>query len=578
MNPIKRFRRAGLVLALAAIGTFTAIDHQAQAQHGGSVQGPFLGQPVKPGLMTKDLRTLPKPLPAQGARHGAPVLLPGGASVAPMAPDSIRQTHTLGIEAPRSVQSFNGLAGGDPPDANGAVGLKYYAQTINLSVGFFDKATGRPISEVDLNTFWQNAGAQTGTPCDANQWSDPVVLYDQQGGRFIITDMAATDHTNGPFYECIAVSKTSDPISGGWYLYPILADSNLLNDYPKLGVWLDAYYMTADMYNGSQRWQYVRVWALNRAKMLAGSTLDANDNQSFNVLIYSPMIPGNFEGTPPAAGLPDYFAVADLGGGSSIHIYRFHVDFATPANSWFGTSSSNGNPTDIAVSAYNPPTQNVPQKGTNVGLDTLGARLMYQLQYRNMNGAASLWAAQTVDAGGGVNGIRWYQFDVAQNVIQSYPIQESTFSPDATHRWLPHLAVDGFGNMALGYSASSSSIYPDIRYTGRLFTDPANTLQAEATLFSSSNFFNDNPSPGNAARWGDYSAMEVDPADDCTFWYTTEYIDASGSPATRIGSFSFPPCATTIIQARRAAMLASNFSTAIVQIRSSSVFLPLVTR
>jgi uncharacterized repeat protein (TIGR01451 family) len=227
----------------------------------------------------------------------------------------------------------------------------------------------------------------------------------------------------------------------------------------------------------------------------------------------------------------------NYGNGSAINVYRFNADFGTATYSFTG-------PTTVAVAAWTAPSVAPPQLGSasNV-LDTLGPRLMYQFQYRNIGGTESLWATHTVDAGGGTNGVRWYQLNVTGDTIAAAPVQSGTFSPDATHRWMPHLAADRFGNMAIGYSASSASINPEIRYTGRLSTDAANTLQSEATIVGSAAAFVDcapvSPATTCGARWGDYSAMEVDPVDDCTFWYTNEYVLAGGQATARVASFRF---------------------------------------
>ena len=548
--------RLFVALALFAIILSPDIAAPVNAQDGTGTRGPFYGKPVKPVSMDKDLRTLPKPTPDQGGQHAVPVLQPPGVQPLPQppaGPDPIRQTtapkpnQLQPIHAPTNVQSFNGAGGDDPPDDNGDVGIRYYVQTTNFNVAFFNKATGNTATAtVNMNTFWSNASASTGTACDNAHRGDPVALYDTQADRFVITDFAWGNVFDGPYFECIAVSKTSDPISGGWWLYAFTADPDFLNDYPKLGVWPDAYYMMADMFDiqrcggpmqppcppGKTRitvFQYVQVWALDRASMLSGGALN---NVSFTNDTTFSMVPSNFKGTPPPAGRPNYFGAVDFDSNSDkIHIWRFALNGA-----WPSPPATFTGPTNVTVTKYNKPTKNVPQKGTSAVLDTLNNRLLYQFQYRNVGGTESLWAVQTVDAGSGVNGVRWYQLNVTGNTIASSPVQQSTFSPDSTHRWMAHLAADRFGNMAVGYSASSSSIFPDIRYTGRLASDALNTLQSEATLISSGNFFDDSQTP---SRWGDYSSMEVDPVDDCTFWYTTEYVNSSGNAITRIGSFRF---------------------------------------
>src|SRR5207248_8682247 len=103
--------------------------------------------------------------------------------------------------------------------------------------------------------------------------------------------------------------------------------------------------------------------------------------------------------------------------------------------------------------------------------------------------------------------------------------QQSSYAPDANHRWMGSANMDRDGNIAVGYSVSSSSMFPAIRYAGRLGTDPLNTLaQGEATLYAGIG-----SQTGTGNRWGDYSTLSVDPTDDCTFWYTTEYYATTSS-------------------------------------------------
>jgi hypothetical protein len=182
----------------------------------------------------------------------------------------------------------------------------------------------------------------------------------------------------------------------------------------------------------------------------------------------------------------------------------------------------------------------VPQLGSSETLDTLGDRLMTWLQYRNINGVQSLWVSRTVVAGSST-GVRWMEVRNMSATPSVY--QQGTYAPDSNYRWMPSLAVDKAGNMAIGYSVSSSSMYPAIRYAGRLVTDTLGTLgQTETTLIAGTGAQNYN----NYQRWGDYSSMSVDPVDDCTFWYTTEYYETTGGNwQTRIGSFQYPSCSST---------------------------------
>jgi hypothetical protein len=226
-------------------------------------------------------------------------------------------------------------------------------------------------------------------------------------------------------------------------------------------------------------------------------------------------------------------------GANSLNLWKFHVDFANSANTTFT------GPTNIAVSAFNAACSGggacIPQPGTNNKLDSLADRLMYRLAYRNRAGVESLVVNQSVTVGNkrnGITSVRWYELRNPNGTPSVF--QQGTLSTsDGIHRWMGSIAMDKQGNIALGYSASSSSVLPSIRYTGRLVTDAPGTMQAENIIQAGGG-----SQTGTLHRWGDYSAMTVDPVDDCTFWYTSEYLKANGSFnwSTHIASFKFPGC------------------------------------
>ncbi|MCA9975777.1 MAG: hypothetical protein KC413_08500, partial [Anaerolineales bacterium] len=346
-------------------------------------------------------------------------------------------------------------------------------------------------------------------------------------------DFAWFNFNTGPFYECIAVSQTSDPVAGGWYFYELRADTGdftgYLNDYPKLGVWPDGWYMTANMFEitGAGTGFGVRVWALDRDSMLVGGSLNEVHFDLCTGGECGALLPSNMRGALPPAGSPNYMAT--MSPPNLLQIWELHVDWGTPANSTFT------GPVDVPVADF-VTAQSVPQLGTNTLLDSLSFRPMMQLQYRNLDGVESLWLNHTVAAGDGIGGVRWYEVQDPGGTPTL--VQQSTYQPDANHRWMGSLAVDQDGNMAVGFSASSQAMYPAIRYAGRLAGEAPGVLaQGEATLIAGTG------AQTGVARWGDYSAMTVDPTDDCTFWYTTEYYISTGNNwQTRIGSFKFPSC------------------------------------
>jgi len=255
---------------------------------------------------------------------------------------------------------------------------------------------------------------------------------------------------------------------------------------------------------------------------------------------YFSLLPANVHGAAPPLGTPNYFVSNDVSV-VALDVFKFHVDWTHPLSSTFTA------PAQVAEASYTAPPEtngvgDIPQLGGNL-LDTLGDRLMMQNQYRVISGTESLWLAHT--AGNIPTGIRWYQVNVSGGTVGATPVQQGTFAPaDGLNRWMPSLAVDKFGNMAIGYSASGSAQFPSIRYAGRLVTDTLGTLGQTEALLIAGGGAQSTPCGGSCAnRWGDYSAMTVDPLDDCTFWYTSEYYAATGDNwQTRIGSFRYPIC------------------------------------
>jgi hypothetical protein len=460
---------------------------------------------------------------------------------------------------PSASSSFEGLSnGGDPPNTNGDVGPQHYIQAINTSFAIYSKVGALMVGPISLNAFFAAAPA-TGTPCDTGSSTYPIVLYDPLADRWVLTVNAAQRAgliDQAPFYECIAVSRTPDPINGGWYKYALQTGADLtpdlVNDAPKLAVWPDAYYMSANMYTASGTFDHTRVWALDRVALLAGKPLR---EVHFDVPGYKNLLPSNLRGARPPAGSPNYFMSADPAS-SVLHLWRFHADFDTRANSWFGANSSTPQPTSISVASYTIPTFSAGQPGTQIKLDALAGQLMPPVQYRNINGTQSLWANHTIKSqtpGSNQLATRWYEIRDINTAPAVY--QQGTFDNggDGVQRWMGALAVDRFGNMAIGYSVSKGDlmgvpgIYPGIRYTGRLVADAIGLLpQGEITLTAGTGIHTYCESLNcTVATWGKYSAMTVDPTDDCTFWYTNEY-GVSGNASgyqTSIGSFRYPVCA-----------------------------------
>jgi hypothetical protein len=542
-RPLARRLLPALLLAVLVIpGQGLAASSSSKGANAAKAEishGPL----VAPHLFTGNLKDLPAPLVAAGPPHATHdhTTRFGTQKQGPEAPAVPKAAAS--IPAPSS--SFKGLdvtgggANAIPPDPVGDVGPNHYVQAVNSAFAVYNK-TGTQLAATTFNSFFDG----TGTACDANNQGDPTVVYDPLADRWIVADFATTSFTSPPFYECIGVSKTSDPVAGGWYQYAVRTDDPahqwVAADYPKMGIWPDGLYMTANMFDSSDVFKEVRVWAFNRADLESGSPLhqvvaDVGTGEYFSLL------PSNLRGAAPPVGSPNYL-VSESTSAFAFEVWKFHPDYTGGGTTFTG-------PTEVSQANYTYAPLTVAEPSPGNGLDTVSDRLMMQNQYRNLGGAESIWVNHTVKTGAtGPVGIQWAQLNVTGGTIAAAPVQQQVYGnvgSDGVGRWLGSLAVDKAGDMALGYSASSGSVAPDIRYAGRLASDPLGTLpQGEASLLGgvSRAVQAGDCSGAPCNRWGDYSAMTVDP-DGCTFWYTNEYLEANGlSWQTRIGSFSYPSC------------------------------------
>ena len=508
--------------------------------------------------------TAPVVAPQPGAKREISANRPiprAGMSTRRPDPSSIFNDPGLGLPLPigpsalQAILSFDGLSNADnstviggrvaPPDTDGAVGPNHYVQMVNLIFAVYDKNTGAL-----LGGPWPNnqpwIAANTNDACEDTNDGDPIVLYDQLANRWLISQFALPNFPNGPFYECIAVSQTADPL-GSWYVYTFKISDTKMNDYPKIGVWPDGYYMSVNQFDATNalNWAGTGVAAFERSAMLAGSASPKMvyfDNASDQI---GGLLPSNLQGTTtPAAGTPNYFVqMADDAWGfpaDFLQVWEFHVDWATPANSTFTQKVALPTaPFDSTLCDYS--RDCIPQPGTTQRVDAISDRLMNLLQYRRFTNHQSMVVNHTVDVGGDHAGIRWYEL---RNTGSGWSIyQQGDYAPDSDHRWMGSIALDSQGNILLGYSKSSSTTYPSVGYTGRLAGDPLNSMtQGENPLV------NGGGSQLGVNRWGDYSAMVVDPNDDCVFWYTQEYVKATGNWNwdTRIGAAKIPSCGVTL--------------------------------
>ncbi len=551
---------AALAVAAAAMAATTATPAEPPPAEAVVIRGAIQSEPVTPLVADVDLRDLPKirgwqPGEAEREvprRHTAPApdsdleaiepaprepmldplldpLLEGQGSAAP-------QGQARGFETPDL--NFEGIpyTGATPPDTVGDVGPDHYIQMVNDGFGgsafaIYDKSGAVLVGPTGLDTLWSGGG-----PCRFGL-GDPIVLHDGLADRWLMSEFSSSGSR-----LCVYISRTPDPVSGGWFLYAFNVPR--FPDYPKYAVWPDAYYVSSNESGPA-------VYALDRNRMLNGlpATFQRFAAPRLSGFPFQALIPSDLDGaTPPPAGSPNYFmrhrddeVHNPLGSNPSLdflEIWEFRVDFATPANSTFS------GPTNIAVAEFDSDLCGLssfscfPQPGTATRLDPLREVVMWRLQYRNFGGREVLVGNLVTDVDGTDHGgIRWFELEKSGAGAWALA-QEGTHAPDQDNRWMGSVAMNGDGDMALGYSVSSASQFPSIRYAGRLAGDPAGLLpQGEFSVLEGSF------SQSGSTRWGDYSAMSVDPADDCTFWYTTEYVATpSGNWGTRIATFRFPSC------------------------------------
>jgi subtilisin-like proprotein convertase family protein len=439
-----------------------------------------------------------------------------------------------------------------PPDTNGEVGPNHFVQTVNSSFRIWNK-TGTALSAV---TTFPTLFAGLGSPCGNSDDGDPIVNYDQLADRWLISELCypTGDPSVGPFYQIFAVSKTGDP-TGAYYLYRFLSPgTDIFPDYPHVGVWPDAYYMTTNQFSPTD-FVGAGVYAFNRAKMLVGDPtanvvyFDKSEGCPADCT-FGGMQPSDLDGFAlPPADAPNAFAMFDANESGGTHIdsliiYDFHVDFATPANSTF--TQRTGSP--LPVAAFDPTAAtDIPQPG-GTPLDAITDRLMFRLSYRNLGTKETLTVNHTVNASGNATfraGGRVYQLSKATPAAAFGIDEQTTWAPaDTEHRWMGSAAQNYLGDIAYGFSVSSATVFPSVRYAAHLATDaPGSGLaQGEQTMIAGTS-----SQTSGTGRWGDYSDLTIDPNDDCTFWYTQEYMGGGTTWKTRIGAFNVraTPCTTS---------------------------------
>jgi hypothetical protein len=431
------------------------------------------------------------------------------------------------------------IPSGVPPDTTGGVGRDYYIQWVNTDYAFFNKDG----SMVDLpganwrpgNTLWSGFGGL----CEFTNYGDPIALYDQIEDRWVLTQFGLASAASGPHSQCVAVSETSDPL-GSWHRYEYEWPSNYLNDYPKMGIWSDGYYFSANQFQCTNwsncNWRGAGVAVMEKEAMMQGQAAGV---QYWHLgSNFGHLLPADIDGdTPPPQGAPGmYFGASLVFGQASLKIWEAAINWDNPDASTFGSNGVQPN-TSMSVTNYSI-SDDIPQQGTAHVLDAMSYRLMFRAPYRNFGTHESVVLTQTINTPAAK---RWYEL---RDPAGATPIlhQEGTFTPDGNGRWMGSIAMDALGNIALGYSVSGSSMYPSIRVVGRNADDPLGQMTySEEEIQAGSGF---QIPLGGRNRWGDYSTMSIDPSDDCTFWYTQEYLASTGQIVwrTRVAAFAFPEC------------------------------------
>jgi hypothetical protein len=428
-------------------------------------------------------------------------------------------------------QIHDGVA---PPDTNGSVGGTQFVQTVNLTYAVYDKTTGATIlGATPMASLWSGFGGicQTGP-----NYSDPVVLWDKMAQRWF-NSIIAFNSTLTSSSICLAVSTSSD--ATGSYNRYAFSFGTTLPDYPKYSVWPDAYYLNVNAF-GSAGTVFLGAepCALDRSKMLTGAAATAVCFTP-QPLDYS-FLPGDLDGaTLPPSGEPNPFV--ELWDATTLHMFTFHVDFLNTNNSTFTgpTSITVRNWTQICATTR----ACIPQPSPGELVDSIGNRLMFRLAYRNFGDHETLVATHTVKPGAGSTATaatRWYELRANTVGSNNYTLfQGGTFQHPKISLWMASIAMDKVGDIALGASASSTTVMPSVVYTGRTPTDPKNKMESPFVVVKGTGV-----QTSTFNRWGDYSSMAIDPSDDCTFWYTQEYYKTTGSFNwnTRINSFKFPGC------------------------------------
>ncbi len=494
-----------------------------------------------------------------------PAALDRGFGVDPLA---VKQMNAVTAEASRgaifdsTIVNVDGLGftGVNPSDTNGDIGIDHYIQSINngssSGILILNKADGTTAAQFVLD----DIAVGSGTGCGSGT-GDPVILYDQfvdngvgnPKGRWVLTEFTGNS-------LCIYISQTASPIgptnNSTWHIYEFISDTGGLPDYPKFGVWRDAYYMGANENN--------RQYAFDRDNMINGAP--ARGYQVFQTVGlpgfgFQHLMPADGDGDIlPPVGAPGIFMrhrdaqYHGDPGSDVLEIWEFTTDFDTPANSAItGPINIDVSDFDTNLGGTNFGDLSVPQPDGATNLFPLKQPLMWRVQHQTILGKQFLVGNMTTDVNGNdYHGVRWWVLERPEATVAggwvlsdegTYTSGDGIATGDGVHRWMASAAMDSSGNLAIGYNTSAvtgnnnaaSDVYAGMRYAGRLFTDPAGTMpRGENSIIEGS-------ASNSSGRYGDYTSISVDPVDGCTFWYTAQY-NTSGNWSTRVASFKFAAC------------------------------------
>ena len=447
---------------------------------------------------------------------------------------------------------FHGYSVPDAPtDVNLAVGDTQVVEWVNVSYAVFNKADGSYLAGPILgNTPWAGFGG----PCETHNSGDIIAQWDKIAHRWILFQPVFS----APFQSCFAISTTPDAL--GTYFRYAFPQTQGFPDYPKLGNWIDAYYTTQNMFNFSLT-AYIgaQPCAFDKNKMLAGdssATMICVFDNSNGTLFDDGMLPADIDSPEyrPPAGTPEVFLGSIDNFSSETHIYEYTMkpDFAHGTATFTGTQGAHPITVNQYVGLCNfGSSACIPQKGTSSKLDSLADRLMYRLAYRGTktsntgNGSIqvnSFMVSHSI-ANGSTGAMRWYEFRAPNSDVTALTVfQQGTFAPDDTYRWMGSLAMDRKRNIAMGYSRSSSTLFPDIYFTGRVQSDALGSMETEAPIVDQT--VATGSQSGTNSRWGDYTSMSID-NDGCTMWYTNQYYTVPNTQfawSTRVASLRFNSC------------------------------------